>query len=130
MAYIDYGFYINVYKGAYADAQDFDLYSERACDIIDGITDGRASMAAKNDMEDNSAEKRAAEFAACAQTEYLLFLGENGYLGISEKEISREEVGNAAVSYRKGKGISYLGIPVCGLALMYLKESGLILRGI
>ena len=49
MAFIDYDFYINVYKGAYADPNDFDLYSERACDIIDGITNGCASQAAKDD---------------------------------------------------------------------------------
>jgi hypothetical protein len=130
MAYIDFDFYISVYKGAYVDPNDFDLYSERACDIIDGITAGCASHAAKDDEKTDTAKKKAAKLAACAQTEYLLFLGNKEYLGIAGKEISREEVGNAAVSYRKEKGVSYLGIPVCGLALMYLKGSGLILRGI
>lgn len=130
MAFIDYDFYINVYKGAYADPNDFDLYSERACDIIDGITNGCASQAAKDDEKTDTSEKKKAKLAACAQTEYLLFLGNKEYLGIAGKEISREEVGNAAVSYRKEKGVSYLGIPVCGLALMYLKEAGLIIRGI
>ncbi len=125
MAYIDYGFYINVYKGAHADAQDFDLYSERACDIIDGITDGRASMAAKNDVEDNSAEKRAAEFAACAQTEYLLFLGETDISVSRKKKYRGKRLGMPPYHTEKKKAFRISVFRFAGLRLCILRNPDL-----
>ena len=123
MAFADYVYYVSVYKGAPVPSESFEYYSERACDIIDGITGGRALKAAKG-TDETAAE--AAKKAACAQTELLYSLGGSEYLGVTGKEISREEIGNASVSYRNANGASYLGIPVSGLALMYLTEAGLI----
>ena len=127
MAFIDYAYYLGVYRGMPVSADIFTRYAERACDIVDGITSGRAS---KNAEKDGGKLCTAAKKAACAQTEYLYTLGGSEYLGRTGKDVSREEIGNAAVSYRRDGGITYLGIPVSGLALMYLSEAGLTARGI
>ena len=127
MAFIDYDYYIGVYGGMPVSADIFTCYAERACDIVDGITSGRASQnAAKNGGKLYTAAKKA----ACAQTEYLFSLGGSEYLGRTGKDVSREEIGNAAVSYRRDGGITYFGVPVSGLALMYLSQAGLTARGI
>lgn len=126
MAFIDYGYYVGKYVGMPVPADNFACYAERACDIIDGITSGRASKFAEKDGKNSTAAKKA----ACAQTEFLYSLGGSEYLGKTGKDVSREEIGNAAVSYRRDGGITYLGVPVSGLALMYLSEAGMILGGI
>ena len=126
MAFIDYEYYIGEYKGSPIPSEEFSQYAERACDIIDGLTDGRALGAVKKDGKSAVAVKKA----ACAQTEMLYSIGDQAYLGRTGGEISREEIGSAAVSYRKKDGLSYLGIPVSGLAVMYLSEARLIQRNI
>ena len=126
MEFIDYEYYLDRYKGMPIPSDLFVPYAERACDIIDGISAGRASCAVKK----NSLKADAAKKAACAQTEMLFSLGGSEYLGGSGKEISREEIGNASVSYTQKSGLSYLGIPIAGLAVMYLTEAGLIQRSI
>ncbi len=127
MAFIDYEYYLAEYKGSNIPSEDFVLYAERACDIIDGITAGKASGFA---CKDSGYKRIAAKKAACAQTEMLFSLGGKEYLGIAEKEISREEIGNASISYTQKNGMSYLGIPVSGLAVMYLTEADLLPRRI
>jgi hypothetical protein len=127
MAFIDYEYYIGEYIGTPIPPEDFALLAERACDIIDCITSGRAGKAAEKGCKKMIS---AAKKAACAQTEYLYSLGGTEYLGITGKELSREEIGNAAISYKHEKGVSYLGVPVSGLALMYLACGGLTAKGL
>ena len=126
MAFINYGYYTGEYKGSPVAEEVFEMLSERACDIIAALTAGKALEA----IEETGAKETAAKKAACAQTELLYSLGGKEYLGVSGAEISREEIGNAAVSYRHKDGISYLGVPISGLAMMFLTEAGLIQRAV
>lgn len=126
MAFIDHGYYMGEYKGSPISEEEFEQFAERACDIIEALTAGKASGAVKKE----NGKATAAKKAACAQTEMLYSLGGKEYLGAMGTEISREEIGNASVSYRHKSGLSYLGIPISGLAMMFLTDAGLIQRAI
>ena len=126
MAFIDHGYYMGDYKGSPIPEEEFEQFAKRACDIIEALTAGKASGAVKKE----NGKATAAKKAACAQTEMLYSLGGKEYLGAMGTEISREEIGNASVSYRHKSGLSYLGIPISGLAMMFLTDAGLIQRAI
>lgn len=89
MAYADYGFYRNVYRGTLSEA-DFVRLSERASDYIDGRTDYILKRAGIPDEMSERVKK-----ACCALADTIKG-NERGGVKASEK------VGNHSVSYAAG----------------------------
>ena len=113
-----YLFYNDVYRGAEIPKDEFPRYYSRAEEVVSAITFGRA------DIDCDEVKK-----AVCAQTEYLYSIGEGCFAG-SGGDVSREEVGTAAISYRKPDGVTYNGLPVSAVCLAILSASGALYRGI
>ena len=89
MAYADYDFYSNVYKGTLSKA-DFERLAERASDYIDGRTNYILKTAGIPDDMTERVKK-----ACCALSE-IIQNNEAGGVKTSEK------VGDYAVSYAEG----------------------------
>lgn len=89
MAYADYAYYSEVYKGTLSEA-DFERLSERASDYIDGRTDYILKTAG---IPENLAER--VKKACCALAE-IIRNNESGGIKTSEK------VGDYSVSYAEG----------------------------
>ena len=89
MAYADYAYYSNVYKGTLSEA-DFERLSERASDYIDGKTNYILKTAGiPEDMEERVKK------ACCALSEVI----RNNEAGGAK---TSEKVGDYSVSYTAG----------------------------
>lgn len=119
MAYADFGYYTNNYKGkAIASQEDFDYYAELAKDYIDIYTNGRAT-------EFNEQVKRC----NCRIADILRY--NNGSL--SEKEKASESIGGYSVSYANassGKDEVQVGNQIRGAIILYLAPTGLLNRSL
>lgn len=89
MAYADYDFYRNAYRGTLSEA-DFARLSERASDYIDGRTGYILKRAGIPDEMSERVKK------ACCALADTLKIGERGGAKVSET------VGNHSVSYAAG----------------------------
>lgn len=96
MAYADYDFYRNVYRGQTVGPQEFPALAERATDYLRGMTQGISDRAAGPAQE-------AVKKAACAVAEALLDQ-ETLRAGAFNKEraVSSETVGDWSRTYRAG----------------------------
>lgn len=135
MVFIDKDYYDNFYLGAEISEGDFGRFAARASDIVNFITFGRAEDIMENmNTSDVHWQKRydAIKKATAAQTEVFAVNGENSYTGKTTAEISREELGNGAVSYdidRKAMK-EFFGVQISGVAIMTLSNAGLLYKGI
>ena len=119
MAYADYAFYVEQYKGARISVQEFPVLSERASEYIDYITKGKAT--------DTDAVKRA----CCAMAESLQ-MAEKVYTTAAQGtgEIASESVGSYSVTYRSGADVARESeAELHRIALRYLAHTGLLYRG-
>ena len=134
MAWIDENYYFDIYRGIELPHEDFERLCERACDIIESITNGAASRAI-SDFEagktDDNFQSEAAKKAAAAQTELFYMLGRGAYTNTPDSDIVSEDVGNAAVKYgSKNNTLSLGGVPISGIAYNALMLAGLLYKGI
>lgn len=80
MAYADYSFYTNSFKGSEISLPDFDYYAERASDIIDSKVDTRSTS---NEIKVKK---------ACCSIANILHKSDS-------KEITSEKVGDYSVNF-------------------------------
>lgn len=92
MAYADFNFYKNIYKGNLS-AADFDFFSERASDIIDSRTEFMIKRCGFDNIPEELSER--IQKACCAVSEAMK-INENGGAKSSEK------IGDYSVSYASG----------------------------
>ena len=74
----------------------------------------------------------AVKKATAAQIEVFVSLGDDVITGKPSAEISREQLGNAAVNYdvHLRQTTELYGIPISGIAMGILNNAGLLFRGI
>lgn len=135
MAYVDSAYYSDTYKGLAIVSGDFDRLAQRASEIVDCMTLGRAGKVMEKYSDSTVTSEinlcNAVKSAAAAQTEMLSRQGEDAYTGGSASSVTREELGNAALTYDASRGaILCFGIPVSGIAVSILSEAGLLYRGV
>lgn len=135
MKYIDYTYYNDEYVGFPVSESDFDRFAERASDMINFISFGRAEKVMTEKSIDSPKLKErydAIKKATAAQTEVFATLGEESITGKPLKEISREQLGNAAVNYdvHLRQTTELYGISISGIAMGILNNAGLLYRGI
>ena len=135
MKYIDYDYYSNEFAGIPVSESDFNRFAERASDMINFITFGRAEkVMAEKDLKYAKLKERydAVRKATAAQTEVFVSLGDGVLTGKPSAEISREQLGNAAVNYdvHLRQTTELYGIPISGIAMGILNNAGLLFRGI
>lgn len=120
MAFADYTYYIETYKGASISEKDFPMLAERASDYITYLTFGRAT-------EDNEKVKRA----ACAMAEAYQVIFKAQSAAISESgEIASQTVGSYSVTYRSSADLAESQRKeLYKIAQMYLGSTGLLYRG-
>ena len=134
MAWIDEKYYRDTYLGIEIPSEDFERLCERACDILERLTNGAAGKAVSAYEKDQNGDKFKAESAkkaAAAQTELFYMLGKGAYTNMPDSDIVSEDVGNAAVKYsEKNNTLRIGGVPISGIAYNALMLSGLLYKGI
>lgn len=113
MAYADYEYYTNTYKGSAVPASVFEAVSERASEILDAITFGRISEATE-----------PVKKACCAVCDSVHRLEARG-----GSDVQSEQVGSHRVTYREA-GAGWYGEDHRRAALPYLAGTGLLYRGV
>lgn len=112
MAYADYTFYTDIYKGKAIIQADFNRLATRADSYIDSITQGRASSYSTDN---------AVKMAACAVAEAWLTNEQGG-------DLQSQSVGSWSMTYanktKSSDGRLY------GAASLYLSGTGLLNRWI
>jgi hypothetical protein len=119
MAYIDYTYYTDVYKGVPIDADTFSRLSERASEIIDQVTNyAIQDFAALPAFTQEQVKK-----ATAAQVEYLYYAGEisihgdvfgNVKLGdFNYSGGTPSAISPAVINYLRPTGLLYRGVTVC-----------------
>lgn len=86
MAYADYTYYIDIYKGRILPERDFNYLSERAAEFMDNVTFGRIKTQNCALFEDNIKK------CNCELAEYA-------YKSDVIKNITSETIGDYSVSY-------------------------------
>lgn len=119
MAYADYEYYTDVFKGSVIAEEDFDRDAERASEYIDYITTGRATP--------TDEVKRA----CCAMAEiYDISAKAQSSIASSGGELASQTVGSWSASYRSGAEIAGdTQTQLYGVATRYLARTGLLYRG-
>lgn len=129
MAYIDYSYYFNDYKGVLIENDDaFSRLSERASDIIDQMTNGRIQDIGFDNLHERI--KANVKKAVAAQVESMHLNGGvesiHGSSGVSSASIgnfsyssgtsneSESSTSSAVVNYLRLTGLMYRGVNVCG----------------
>lgn len=135
MVFIDKDYYDNFYLGVSISEEDFERFAARASDIVNFVTFGRAESVMENmNTADLRWQKKydAVRKATAAQAEVFAAHGESSYTGKTTAEISREELGNGAVSYDISRKdlTEFFGIPISGIAMGILGNAGLLYKGI
>ena len=119
MAFADYNYYIEVYKGASLTENDFSMLAERASDYLTYITYGRAT--------DGDNVKRA----VCALAEaYAVIFKAQSMASSDSGEIASQTVGSYSVTYRSSADLAESQRKeLYKIAQMYLGNTGLLYRG-
>lgn len=119
MAYADYTYYVDNFKGAAVSEADFPAAAERASEYIDYITRGRATA-------DMDAVKRA----CCAMAEIYHAMVKAQTAGVGSGAVAQETVGSYSVTYRSGSDVEAgYRQSLYRAAQMYLAHTGLMYRG-
>lgn len=113
MAYADYAYYTNIYKGASVPESVFDTAAERASEILDSLTFGRIT----GDWIDDDSVKKA----CCAIAERQYTADQRG------ADVKSESVGSYSVTYADGGGTNAKNVAI---ATRYLAGTGLLYRGL
>lgn len=117
MAYADYDYYVNTYRGGIVTADKFDCFAERASDFMDTVTFDRL----KN--QDYSEYQDKIQKCCCALAENL-----NKYdTGNFDK--TSETIGEYSVSFNH-KSESDIKKSMHSIVSEYLGNTGLMYRGI
>lgn len=118
MAFCDYAYYTDTFKGTKLSADEWTTAAERAADFIVYITLNKAT-------DDYDAVKRC----NCALAEVYADM-ENARLNAPSGALASESVGAYSVSYRSGADIlqSY-GAEAKSVCARYLAPTGLLYRG-
>ena len=111
MAYADYAFYHTIYRGKPIPDCDFDSLAERASEIIDLHTLGKA----KTYTADDSVKK-----ACCAVVECL-------YAASATNNIKSESIGNYSVAYETAVDDQVI---IASKLRQHLALTGLLYRGV
>ncbi|MDF9296103.1 hypothetical protein [Geobacillus stearothermophilus] len=119
MAYIDYDFYANVYKGSpISDANTFDRLAMRASEWIDEMTSGQITdLSVEPEWRQTLLKK-----AVAAQVEYLYQNGEGVLQGVTDLQ----DVKIGDFSYKSASP----GNPTSPLALSFLRRTGWLYAGV
>lgn len=121
MAYIDYTFYTDVYKGVQLDADTFSRLAERAGDVIDQVTNYQIGDITQYPEWIQSLIKKA----VAAQVEYLYYAGETAIHGDAFGNVklgdftysssgSQQTISPAVINYLRPTGLLYRGVTVHG----------------
>jgi hypothetical protein len=120
MAYIDYAYYTDVYKGVpISDADTFSRLAERATEIIDQLTNYTIQDLAALSPFTQEQVKRA----TAAQVEYFAYAGEqviHGNAGMGDVRIgnfsytsdTQSAISPAVINYLRSTGLLYRGLMV------------------
>jgi hypothetical protein len=121
MAYIDYAYYTDVYKGVpIPDADTFSRLSERASELIDQVTNYTIQdLAALTPFTQEQVKK-----ATAAQVEYFAYAGEqviHGDNGMTDVRLgnfsysvgTQSTISPAVINYLRPTGLLYRGVTVC-----------------
>lgn len=118
MAYIDYAYYTDVYKGVPIDADTFSRLAERASELIDQVTNYTIQdIAALPAFTQEQVKK-----ATAAQVEYLYQNGEGVLQGVTDLQ----DVKIGDFSYKSASP----GNPTSPLALSFLRRTGWLYAGV
>jgi hypothetical protein len=121
MAYIDYNYYTNTYKGTPIAEEQFGSLAERASDVIDMVTSyllhGVEFTQFAQLIQDNVKK------ATAAQVEYMFING--GETAVHGGSPSSVNIGN--FSYSEGAGGEKVVSPA---VICYLKPTGLLYKGV
>lgn len=117
MAYADYNYYVNIYKGGKVSEDNFGYLSERASDFMDTLTFNRLNNG------DYSEFRSEIQKCCCALTEIV-----NNYEK-SKSEIVSETTGSYSVVYNNISIESYRS-NMESTARQYLIHTGLMYRGV
>lgn len=120
MAYIDYTFYTDVYKGVQIDADTFSRLAERASDVIDQVTNYQIGDIAQYPEWIQSLVKKA----VAAQVEYFALSGDSITHGVSE--LQNVKLGDFSYTLNGNSGAA----PISPAVLSYLRQTGLLYRGV
>lgn len=123
MAYIDYTFYTDVYKGIPISEDAFSRLAERATEIIDQLTGYAIQDLAALPLFTQDQVKRA----TAAQVEYFAYAGEqvvHGGDGMTNVRLGnfsyssgtndiQSAISPAVINYLRPTGLLYRGVTVC-----------------
>lgn len=119
MAYADYDFYVNIYKGGSVPADKFDYLAERASDFMDTITFNRLK---NNDYPEFQGEIQK---CCCALAEIVC----NYEKSRNNSEIASETIGSYSVTYKSDSFEAHHS-DMLDTAKRYLIHTGLMYRGV
>lgn len=111
MAFVDYTYYRDVFKGSRVSESDFPFLSERASEYVSYITAGRATD-----------ESEAVKKACCALVDEMNEMDTSG-------NIASETVGGHSISYAD-VGAMAKNKRLMSVAKMYLAFTGLLYCGV
>lgn len=120
MAFADYTYYIETFKGASLTENEFPMLAERASDYLVYLTYGRATV-------DDEPVKRA--MCALAEQFKVIFKAQSAASSDSG-EIASQTVGSYSVTYRSSADlVASQRKELYRTAQMYLGSTGLLYRG-
>ncbi|EZP77623.1 protein gp8 [Parageobacillus genomosp. 1] len=121
MAYIDYQFYIDVYKGVpISDADTFLRFAERASDVIDQLTNYQIGDITKYPEWLQTLIKKA----VAAQVEYFAYTDDSVLHGVND--LQNVKLGDFSYTVGGNPGAA----PISPAVLSYLRQTGLLYRGV
>lgn len=124
MAYVDYTYYSNTYKGTAISSDRFDYYEMQAETIIRELTIGKS---------DDYADATEVKMATCAAAEQLYNVLEPSDTAADAANIASEKVGEYSVTYRSvaaSDRIAEAKKAAVVSARTWLAPTGLLYRGI
>lgn len=127
MAYVDYNYYVNTYKGSIIQESKFDTLAERGAEYISAFTYG---LSDGDDLTET--ELQLIKKCNCAVAEVLC---ECGITGVNNGIKSSETVGSWHVSYAtpsvsNGTGADYIKDMLLSKVRVYLGRTRLLYMGV
>jgi hypothetical protein len=124
MAYIDYTFYTDVYRGVpISDADTFLRFAERASDVIDQLTNYQIGDISQHPDWMQTLIKKA----VATQVEYFVYTDDSVLHGVNDLQNVKlgdfsytlgnpgaAQISPAVLSYLRQTGLLYRGVTVCG----------------